>query len=337
MLGLDIPVAGRSDATDTTTARPVVEARANRLSSSQYGASQSGVTTQAQTVEQFDAPHFSDLSGSSFREQSFSGLDSYIETEQPRSGAGRLILLLVLLAALGAAGWWTYNNYRSIAQSRKAQSDAANSVEAPADSKSNPPAAPPAPAPAPPTAQEPASPSDVAEGPSENAGAAPDTSKPDNASSGSASAPVQRPAPVEKTPAPAPVAKKATPRREPTVAAAAVVRAPKPTEVQAADTGESSFRRAEAYLYGHGAAQNCDEAVKNLKDASAKSNAKARSTFGTMYATGHCVPRDLPTSYLWFALALRVDPNNQILEKDLTAVWNQMTPPERQLASRMKQ
>jgi TPR repeat protein len=103
------------------------------------------------------------------------------------------------------------------------------------------------------------------------------------------------------------------------------------------DTGESSFRRAEAYLYGRGAAQNCDEAVKNLKDASAKSNAKARSTFGTMYATGHCVPRDLPTSYLWFALALRVDPNNQILEKDLTAVWNQMTPPERQLASRMKQ
>jgi TPR repeat protein len=133
------------------------------------------------------------------------------------------------------------------------------------------------------------------------------------------------------------VAKKAAPRREPTVAAAAVVRAPKPTEAQPVDTGESSFRRAEAYLYGRGAAQNCDEAVKNLKDASAKSNAKARSTFGTMYATGHCVPRDLPTSYLWFALALRVDPNNQILEKDLTAVWNQMTPPERQMASRMKQ
>ena len=104
-----------------------------------------------------------------------------------------------------------------------------------------------------------------------------------------------------------------------------------------ADTGDAAFRKAEAYLYGRGAAQNCDEAVKNLKAASAKSNAKARSTFGTMYATGHCVPRDLPTSYLWFALALRADPNNQILEKDLTAVWNQMTPPERQMAARMKQ
>jgi TPR repeat protein len=83
--------------------------------------------------------------------------------------------------------------------------------------------------------------------------------------------------------------------------------------------------------------ENCDEAVRNLKTASAKSNAKARSAFGTMYATGHCVPRDLPTSYSWFALALRVDPNNQILEKDLTAVWNQMTPPERQMATKMKQ
>ena len=82
---------------------------------------------------------------------------------------------------------------------------------------------------------------------------------------------------------------------------------------------------------------NCDEAVRNLKEASAKQNAKARSTFGTMYATGHCVPRDLPTSYSWFALALRADPNNQILEKDLVAIWNQMTPPERQMATRAKQ
>jgi TPR repeat protein len=97
-----------------------------------------------------------------------------------------------------------------------------------------------------------------------------------------------------------------------------------------------AYRKAEALLYGRGVAQNCDDAVKYLKEASAKQNAKARSTFGTMYATGHCVPRDLPTSYSWFALALHVDPNNQILEKDLTAVWNQMTPPERQLATKMK-
>src|ERR1017187_3663699 len=123
-------------------------------------------------------------------------------------------------------------------------------------------------------------------------------------------------------------------KREPRVASAKTSNLLAPA---ASDTGDAAFRKGEAYLYGRGVPENCDEAVKNLKAASAKSNAKARSAFGTMYATGHCVPRDLPTSYLWFALALRVDPNNQILEKDLSAVWNQMTPPERQMATRMKQ
>ncbi len=109
------------------------------------------------------------------------------------------------------------------------------------------------------------------------------------------------------------------------------------SQPEAPDTADAAFRKGEAYLYGRGVPENCDEAVKYLKAASAKSSAKARSAFGTMYATGHCVARDLPTSYLWFALALKVDPNNQILEKDLGAIWNQMTPPERQMATRMRQ
>src|SRR5208283_178185 len=127
---------------------------------------------------------------------------------------------------------------------------------------------------------------------------------------------------------------KSAEKREPAAIAAKTPKLPQPA---AADAGAADFRRGEAYLYGRGVPENCEEAVKNLKAASAKSSAKARSAFGTMYATGHCVPRDLPTSYLWFAMALRVDPNNQILEKDLSAVWNQMTPPERQMATRMKQ
>ena len=101
--------------------------------------------------------------------------------------------------------------------------------------------------------------------------------------------------------------------------------------------GDALFRKGEAYLYGRGVPKNCDQAIKYLKLAAAESSAKARSAIGTMYATGHCVPRDLPTSYRWFAQALRADPNNQILEKDLSAVWNQMTPPERQLATKLRQ
>jgi TPR repeat protein len=296
--------------------------------------------TAKEATSEFGTARFNDLSGDSFRQTSFSSLDTYLEQEHQKSGVGRVLLLLILLAALGAAGWWTYNNYRSVAQSRRAQSDAANAVEAPPESSqakgsadTTPPAA------AAPAAKQstPSSSSstDVAEGPSENAGPAPGST----AAAGNSPAPpiaTEKPAPVAKSPVveKTPPPKKTVPKREPAVAASRESKVPAPAPT---DNGDSSFRRAEAYLYGRGAPQNCDEAVRNLKEASAKSNAKARSAFGTMYATGHCVPRDLPTSYLWFALALRVDPNNQILEKDLNAVWNQMTPPERQMATRMKQ
>jgi hypothetical protein len=264
------------------------------------------------------------------RDRSFSGLDSFLEPEQPKTGGRRILLMVALLAALGVAGWWTYTNYLGVAESRKPQAATSSTAVAPAE---NPPAKPvpqdavPAPAAAAPTAAVPSA--GVPEGPAETAKAAPrPTSKADNAEA--------KPEADAKPATPATIvhAEKSAPKREPSVAAAKPSKLPSPA---AADTGDAAFRQGEAYLYGRGAKENCDEAVKYLKAASAKSNAKARSAFGTMYATGHCVPRDLPTSYLWFALALRVDPNNQILEKDLSAIWNQMTPPERQMATRMKQ
>jgi hypothetical protein len=52
------------------------------------------------------------------REKSFSGLDSFFEPEQPKSGARRIVLLVVLLAALGGAGWWAYG-YLESAENRK--------------------------------------------------------------------------------------------------------------------------------------------------------------------------------------------------------------------------
>lgn len=276
------------------------------------------------------------------RETSFSGFDSFMEPEERKTGVGRILLLLVLLAGLGVAGWWAYTNYVGATQNQKLQAAISNAEQAPADK-----------------------PADKLKDTQPAKPAAPDTSvTPDNGSSQTSSSQATPPAAaatsqqnngdptskaVETEAKPAAPAKRAdapvmTPRtspahksmtqREPLVATARTPRQPEPA---AADTGDAAFRRGEAFLYGRGARENCDEAVKNLKIASAQSNAKARSTFGTMYATGHCVPRDLPTSYLWFALALRADPTNQILEKDLNAVWNQMTPPERQQATRMKQ
>ncbi len=264
----------------------------------------------------------------SLRDNAFSGLDSFFESEQPKTGGRRILLLVALLAALGGASWWTYTNYLSPAESRK---PTAQDVAPSPNAGSSPAVAPSAAGP---------------QGTSENASAGPDSSR-------KAADAEAKPAPEEKPLTPAPVTPPATQpvtrpasatkiaphekiatKREPSIPSpkASNVSAPAP-----ADTGDGAFRKGEAYLYGRGVPENCDEAVKYLKAASAKSNAKARSAFGTMYATGHCVPRDLPTSYLWFALALRVDPNNQILEKDLSAVWNQMTPPERQMATRMKQ
>jgi TPR repeat protein len=265
------------------------------------------------------------------RDEAFSGLDSFFEQEQPKTGGRRILLLLVLLAALGGSGWWIYANYLGPAESRKPA--AQNAAPAP-DAGSSQAAAPSAAVPA---------------HPSQDASASPDSTR----QTVDAEA---KPAPEEKRPSPATV----TPPASPALTAAVTPSKTPPHEIAphektktkprpsvaspknvpvalGANTGDAEFRKAEAYLYGRGMPENCDEAVKYLKAASAKSNAKARSTFGTMYATGHCAPRDLPTSYLWFAMALRVDPNNQILEKDLSAIWNQMTPPERQMATRMKQ
>ncbi len=270
----------------------------------------------------------------SLREEPFSGLDSFFERErpeQPKTGGRRILVLVLLLAALGGAGWWTYAKYLGAIGNRKPETAASSASEAPAE---KPPAQPAiqnaAPAPdasssqtvAPSAGVPPVAPSAGApEGPSENTGAGPE------ATPKTADAEAKPVAPKKALP------EKRVQKHEPRLTAK---RSPSPPPT-ADDTGDADFRKGEAYLYGRGAPKNCDQAVKYLKTASAQSNAKARSTFGTMYATGHCVPRDLPTSYLWFALALRADPNNQILEKDLSAIWNQMTPPERQLATRMKQ
>jgi len=90
----------------------------------------------------------------------------------------------------------------------------------------------------------------------------------------------------------------------------------------------------EKYLYGAGVPQNCARAESSLLMAAQHSDARAQSVLATMYATGHCVSRDLPLSYLWFSRASHQDPSNARIEQDLRIVWSQMTADERQLALR---
>jgi hypothetical protein len=348
------PASSLRTANSPAPLRPVVVADALRTADKAVppvtGPSILGLNQPAVNLRSTDpsTPYDPDLRQPSMdllRERSFSGLDSFLEPEQPKTGGRRILLMVVLLAALGGAAWWTYTNYLGATEGRKPEPATSSASDASSDKPSTQ-AQDAAPAPATGSSQA-AVPSAAVpsaavpggrsqESQSENASAGPDAAQ---KTSDAEAKPAAEAKPVTPTPV-APAQPKTAPAekravtREPGVTSAKASTSPMPVT---ADTGDADFRKGEAYLYGRGAGGNCNEAVKYLKAASAKSNAKARSAFGTMYATGHCVPRDLPTSYLWFALALQVDPNNQILEKDLSAIWNQMTPPERQMATRMKQ
>ncbi len=94
---------------------------------------------------------------------------------------------------------------------------------------------------------------------------------------------------------------------------------------------------AERYIYGRGVREDCDHGLRLLKQAAEESNAKAMISMGALYSTGTCTPRDLPTAYRWFAMALHKEPDNQALQDDLQKLWSQMTQPERQLAIKLSQ
>ncbi|MGA8270586.1 MAG: zinc-ribbon domain-containing protein [Candidatus Sulfotelmatobacter sp.] len=115
--------------------------------------------------------------------------------------------------------------------------------------------------------------------------------------------------------------------------AATRTRVPKPTPVTPLDPTVE----AERYLYGNGVRQDCDRGLRLLKPAAAQSNVKAMISLGTLYSSGTCTPRDLPTAYRWYALALHKQPDNQSLQDDLQNLWGKMTQPERQLAIKLSQ
>lgn len=130
----------------------------------------------------------------------------------------------------------------------------------------------------------------------------------------------------DSTPAPAPVAKPAARKPSPAPAQKA---APSPTD---------PVTLGERYLYGrNGVPQNCERGLRYIKPAADQSNPKAMITLGALYATGHCLSRDLPTAYRYFALALRIDPENGPLRQNVDMVWKQMTAEERKQAIRLTQ
>ncbi len=275
-------------------------------------------------------------------------LDYLLEDEPPR-GHGRLYFaLLLLVVSAGLLAWhWQRDGYPWAGLIQRPATSAApvTAATAPPPQASTPPAvipveptANPAPpetqaataatgeAPQPPAA-EPSAGSAPPAGPATKASEpTTQTSEDGNAGEATGKAPAAE-APqtgaaetpeTERKEAPAVVAKKIT---------------PKPSPAAPAVTFEDRLvADGERYLYGRGVPEDCERAQRNLQIAARQSNAKAQTMLGAMYATGHCVGRDLPSAYRWFAKALHGDPGNSRVQRDLEVLWKQMTPEERLLA-----
>jgi hypothetical protein len=256
------------------------------------------------------------------RERAFSGLASYGRSDEPKGAGKEILLTIVLVAALAGAGWWTYKNYVRVAGNPKPAPAASTPSETANTASENP-------------ATQPTEKVNVKDIPAERSS---EEANPAAANVAPAKPPVETPPSAETKEAtetePESTPKTVTPTPTPARHEVSATRIPAKPAPPAQDSGDALFRRGQAYLYGRNGTGDCANALKYLKMASDQQNAKARSMMGTMYATGHCVSRDLPSSYRWFALALRVDPNNTVLEKNLSGVWNQMTPPERQMATK---
>jgi hypothetical protein len=276
------------------------------------------------------------LSGPSFlglgNERAETKSVSYLLEDDEPSHIGRNLILILLLVAVAAAGWYWRQELRvaagkflSPSAASKAASggdnpDGSSSAPAPATSESGaaPAAANPALANSQPNAQAAAAQLPLVAAPPVT-GAADSAQSPSSSPSGDSDSPT----------AAAKTGISPDTTRQPAVA-------PRKMRVQTppATSGDDLAADGEKYLYGNGVPENCALARKNLLAAAQRSNAQAENVLGTMYATGHCATRDLPTAYRWFARSLHKDPNNTRIEQDLKVLWAQMTPEEQRLALR---
>jgi len=284
---------------------------------------------------------------------SSSDLDYLLEDdEEPkRGGAWKFVLIVIALALAGGFGYLHWKN-QSVPGANKpvaaAQSSDAsdNSSPAPSSSAASPAAAPSQPASAPggtraagasPAAAAPASAapaSSVSPAANPVATSAQPSSAPDSGVSGTGGAGSAAPQPAAAGGAAANTPNSAPPAGAPKPASAQPAAKP-PAAIPARVT--DPVAEAQKYIYGKRVPQDCDRGLRILKPAVNQGNPKAMIEMGALYSAGLCTPRDLPTAYRWFALALRKDPTNQALNADLEKLWGEMTQPERELAIKLTQ
>lgn len=295
-----------------------------------------------------------------------SNLDYLLEdVEEPQGGGGAGKVFLILLALLLAVGFG-YLRFRthgfpwaSLGASKPAPSAQTPDVTGASATPASSPSITPEPQPATSTATQPAAPIQPASAPVTNAQdttAQPPTQPaqvaPSSPSSGSTSTnpPAANPAsakPSDTAPPAADASQPAdngpssgnagtAPDKDSSATSAPVADAPAP-KPPAATKPIDTVAEAQRYIYGKGASQDCDRGLRLLKPSANQGNPKAMVEMGALYSAGLCTPRDLPTAYRWFALALRKDPSNDSIQSDLQKLWGEMTQPERQLAIRLTQ
>jgi hypothetical protein len=295
-------------------------------------------------------PSFLGLSGDGSADggtRSSRDLDYLFEDEQPKRTYWRFALLVVILAVIGGLGWLQYKRSGKAWVAPWSSEVSKTPVEA-----SQPAANAPSPTPASPQAVPPASQpaAQATQTPAETAGPSEKDIPPSEASTSPAKSATEKTAEsqdqeseveaskTEKTPTAEPdqtdnSAAETKPAKFATPPAKAKPAPPKPVVSE----DDALVANAEKYLYGRGVPQNCDRALSSLRAAAQRQNSRARSLLGSMYATGHCVPRDLPSAYRWFALASRDNTDNLWVQRNLEMIWREMTPQERQLATQRAQ
>jgi hypothetical protein len=268
------------------------------------------------------------------------------EDEEPRSYAG-LVFGLILLIGIGGLGYWQWKHngfpFNRLNAENKPAETASPSEVAPAQTQDQQtkinkpmtgagdvlPTAPDQNAKPADTGKTPEVPS---QGDQNGANEASGSKNPDQ---NAATEKTQEPTEEAKATPPADVPEKTSKRHSRTPAPKPKASVPSPSAAVAAPASPDADLElaGERYLYGNGLPQNCTRAESNLRTAATHGNSKAQTVLGTMYATGHCVGRDLPTAYRWFARALHQEPQNSRISADLQVLWRQMTPQEKQLAT----
>ena len=303
--------------------QPVAAARANGSQRSV-----SAVEPDVETDHNLHGPSFLGLSDEP-------DLSSYLLDEEASVSHWGLYLFLVVLAVAAGLVWWQTrtggldrSHLAGIVQAARSKIGQEKQEAAGVAPNANP------------AASENSGVANASNGASSNGSAAPNGSASPAVALPPSTAEIQKAAPKQNVP-PAALSETAAIAKPPSAPAKAQ---PKPRP--AANTSDSNsadaqnaalLASAQKYLYGQGVPQSCDRALSYLRQAVDGGSAKGKSTLGSMYATGHCVPLDRSVAYKWFALALRQEPNNSYLSHDLEMLWNQMTPAQKQLAIRMTQ